>query len=314
MALRQAGLISRSEGQIALVLAPRAGESLRVRQIEVTNPGVGTLFATIINDTARVGFFRVAGTWGGGPHLQSQRVQEVDAAIRGCNMLKWMTKQEAFAGYPVVEGETFTIQLNQGTADIFVVYDSYDSADVKSTEPNGSKSTTLMYMNYGTNAGLITAAGYNKVDASNLPQEMTSFPFGPPGAGLLPSGKKCDVLFIGGSPVGRLNGAGLSGATAYLRAHVGAAPAQAILDRNDVGVLFVGDVPGAGVSWAGLRTSVVSNPRDAFDLDDWLPLLTFNGNDELALQYSNTLVGGAGSQIDIGDVDVWALLKIYPAS
>ena len=314
MALRQAGLIFRKEGAINFTIAPRAGESLRIRKIHVTNPGIGTLFCLLINDTARVGFFRVAPGFYGGVHLTNPRLEEVDAAACGCNMVDWMAAQAGFTGYPVVQGEAFTLQLNAGTADFFIVADSYDAADVKSTEQNGSKSTDQLYINYGSNGAIIAADGYYKVDTQLNPIEMMAFPFGVPGAGLLPSGKKCDVLLLGGQPVGRLNGLGLSGVTNYLRAHVGAAPAQSILDRNDVGLLFQGHVPAVGADWTSTRSSIPSNPRPYAAVDSWLPKLSFQGNDEFALQVQVTVAGGAGNQLDAFDLDVWTLLHVYPAS
>lgn len=314
MALRQPGLIFRSEGTNTLVITPRAGEAFRIRRIVVDNPGVGALFCLLINDTARVGFFRVGQGFYGGAHLLNANDQEGVAAQRGCNMVDWMAAQANFAGYPVIQGTAFTLKMNGvSTADFFVVADSYDAADVKGTEQNGSQSLDQLYINYGTNAAILTVSDYYKVDFQLTPVEMMAFPFGPPGAGLLPAGKKCDVLLIGGQPGGRLNGPGLSGATTYLRAHVGAAPAQTILDRADVGIPFIGTVPVAGMDWTSTRSGIASNPRPFVPLEAWLPKLTFQGNDELSLQVGVNIVG-VGGQVDAFDFDVWTLLHVYPAS
>lgn len=315
MALRQAGLIFRSEGTNALVIAPRAGEAFRIRRIVVNNPGVGALFCLLINDTARVGFFRVGAGFYGGAHLLGANDQEGVAAQRGCNMIDWMAAQANFAGYPVIQGTAFTLQMNGvSTADFFVVADSYDAADVKGTEQNGSQSLDQLYINYGSNSAIIATPDYYKVDIQLTPQEMMAFPFGPPGAGLLPAGKKCDVLLVGGQAFGRLNGAGLSANTTYLRAHVGAAPAQTILDRADVGIPFLGTVPVAGADWTSTRQGIASNPRPFVPLEAWLPKQSFQGNDELSLQVGILITGGAGAQIDAYDLDVWTLLHVYPAS
>jgi hypothetical protein len=310
MALRQAGLIFRSEGAISLVITPRAGEAFRIRRIFISNALTGT-FCTIINDTARVGYFRVTTTNLGGAHLLNPRSQEVSGNVRGCNLLDWMGAQFQFAGYPVVQGESLTITLNAGSADIYAVGDSYDAADVKSSEQNGSKSSDLIYVNYGTNVSDLTVANYYKVDSSRNPAEMVSFPFGVAGAGLLPAGKKCLIQLIGGQPVGRFVSAGNTANTQYLRPRIGTAPAQTIIDRADVGIPFIGTVPGSGVDYTSLRSGVVSCPRDFEALDNVLPNLPFNGNDELSLQVS-VVIAGTG-KINAGDIDIWTLQRIFPA-
>ncbi len=122
MALRQAGLVFRAEAAASLLITPRAGEAFRVRRIFASNPSGTLQHVLVINDTARVGFFRIVGL--GGSHLLNPRSQEVAGNVRGCNMLDWMLKYNAFAGYPVVQGETLTLSLDTGTADLFAVSDS----------------------------------------------------------------------------------------------------------------------------------------------------------------------------------------------
>src|SRR5260370_38684861 len=102
MAPRQAGLIFRAEAAASLVIQPRAGEGFRVRKIYVYNVSAATAFVTLINDTARVGFFRVAGF--GGSHLGPPRLFDHDQTVKMTNLIDLMTHQFNFAGYPVVHG------------------------------------------------------------------------------------------------------------------------------------------------------------------------------------------------------------------
>src|SRR5262244_3972347 len=101
MALKQKGLVFRAEAASSLVITPRTGESFLVRQIGSTNQSGTLQHITVINDTARVGFFRIIGL--GGKHLAPPN----DAA-RGINVLDMMTRRFGFKGYPVVQGESLT--------------------------------------------------------------------------------------------------------------------------------------------------------------------------------------------------------------
>ena len=311
MALQQPGLIFRAETTSSLVITPRMGESFRVRRIFVANPSAALQHLLVVNDTARVGFFRTNGL--GGAHLLNPRSDESNSSIRGGNVLDWMIQMESFTGYPVVQGEAMTLTLDTGTADIFALADSYDAADVKSSEQCGSKSPDVFWINYGTIAGTVTATGYYKVSQSRNPAEMVAFPFGIPGSGLVPAGKKAHIYVIGGQATGRFASAGNTAQTQWIRPRLGNVPAMTLFDRNDVGVPFVGNIPGsAGVDYTSFRQAIPSNLDGSDSTFRVLAQLDFNGNDEFSLQV-NTAVAGTG-QFNASDIDVWVLIRVYPAS
>ncbi len=310
MALRQAGLVFRAEAAASLVITPRAGEGFRIRRVFASNVSAALAHLLFINDTARVGFFRIAGL--GGSHLLNPRSQEVANNLRGTNLLDWMLKYSGFLGYPVVQGESLTLSTDTGTADIFAIGDSYDAADIQGLMQNGSHSPDILFTNYGTNGLAIAATGYNKLDTSRNPAEFVKFPFGVPGAGLVPAGKKVDLQILGGQAAGRFASAGNTGQTQYVRPRLGTAPAATILDRNDVGIPFFGTIPGAaGVDYTSVRAGLVSCPRSFETLDDDIVDLGFNANDEFSLQVQTTIVG-AGT-LAINDIDVWCLMRVFPA-
>jgi hypothetical protein len=311
MALRQAGLIFRAETANSLAITPRMGEGFRIRRIFVSNPSGTLQHLLVVNDTARVGFFRVIGLGGG--HLLGPRSLELFQTPRGGNLLDWMLSFENFQGYPVVQGESLTLSMDNGTADIFAIGDSYDAADVKSSEQCGSKSSDVLWVNYGTNLSALTTSGYYKVNAGRNPSEMVSFPWGIPGQGLVPAGKKMHISVIGGQACGRFASAGNTAQTQWLRPRVGTAPAQTILDRNDVGVPVFGTIPGAaGADYTSLRQAIPSVTDASSPYFNVLPALDFNGNDELALQVSVAIVGTG--QLNALDMDFWTIQRIYPAS
>ncbi len=307
MALRQAGLIFRAEAAASLIITPRAGEGFRVRKIYVYNVSAATAFVTLVNDTARVGFFRVAGF--GGNHLGQARLLDKDQTVKASNLIDYMTELYQFSGYPVVQGENFTVSVNTGTADFFIIADSFDAADIVSSQPQGSHSSDVMFVNYGTNLAALTTAAYFKIDSRQNPGEMVAFPFGAAGAGLVPAGKRVSLLTLGGQPVGRFVSAGNTMGTFYLRPRMGTAPAQTILDRNDVGYPFIGTIPGAGVDYTSVRSALPSVPDAYTRYVDNFPRLDFNSNDELALQVSTVIVGAG--QLNAGDVDVWVIERVF---
>ncbi len=310
MALQQPGLIFRAEVATSLVVTARAQEALRVKKIYVTNSSASPQHATIINDTARVGFFRVSGF--GGQHLAAPNLRNIIP-----NLLDFMTSFLSFPGYPVAAGESLIVAIDSGTADIFVVADSFDPADVKRDMPNGAASNDVTFVNYGTNSAAISTATYTKIDSSRNPAEMSAFPFGVPGRGLVPAARRQMILMIGGQAVGRFVGAGATMNTQYLRIRQGAAPAQTLFDRNDVGYQFIGTVPGAGVDYTSSRQSFYGG-RNSVAGEIWddrvivTPQINAGPNDELALQVSTQIVGAG--QLNAGDVDVWVITRIFPAA
>ncbi len=308
MALRQAGLIFRTEAAASLLFTPRAGEGFRVKSIFVANVSAASAFVTIVNDTARVGFFRIAGF--GGSHLFAPRSIEQDQTVAGNNMIELMKGAFGFAGYPVVQGEQFAINVSTGTADIFAIADSVDAGDVASSMPQGSHSSDITFINYGTNLSVLSVAAYTKLDNRQNPAEMPAFPFGAPGAGLVPAGKLMHIFKIGGAPVGRFASAGNTANTQYLRPRLGTAPALTVLDRNDVGYQFIGLAPAAaGTSYTSLRTALESAPLFFNPTIPTFPEMDFRANDEFALQVSTQIVG-TGS-LSAGDVDVWVIERVF---
>lgn len=308
MALRQAGLIFRAEAAASLIITPRAGEAFRVKSIFVGNVSGTPAFVTLINDTARVGFFRVAGF--GGSHLVAPRLIEQDQTTVGTNMIEIMRALWNFAGYPVAQGENFTASVNTGTADFFIIADSVDAADVASSMPQGSHSSDVTYINYGTNLSVLSVATYTKLDSRQNPAEMVAFPFGSPGAGLVPAGKAVHMFKLGGAPVGRFVSAGNTANSQYLRPRLGTAPALTVLDRNDVGYQFIGVAPGAaGTSYTAVRTALESAPPIGLPPIVTFPEMDFKSNDEFALQLSTVIVGAG--QLNAGDADVWTIQRVY---
>ena len=71
-------------------------------------------------------------------------------------LLAYLGDLGIFKGYPVAEGETFTITLCTAADAIKVVeYEIYDAGDITNEMENGSNSETFMYVNYGDTGAVL---------------------------------------------------------------------------------------------------------------------------------------------------------------
>src|SRR5260370_868734 len=109
-------------------------------------------------------------------HLGQPRLADRDQVVKATNLIDLMTTQFNFSGYPVVQGENFTMNLSAGSADMFIQADSFDAADIVSSQPQGSHSSDVMFVNYGTNLSALAVAAYTKLDSRQNPAEMTAVP------------------------------------------------------------------------------------------------------------------------------------------
>ncbi len=116
-----------------------------------------------------------------------------DSDSKQTTILKYLAELGIFKGFPVGEGETFTIDLITGaTAWKLIEYEIYEAADILNTQENGSKAASYMYLNYGDCSASIQAVANNILSESNNPAEYPDFPFG----GIVPSGHKIEIFGI----------------------------------------------------------------------------------------------------------------------
>ncbi|GAH22834.1 unnamed protein product, partial [marine sediment metagenome] len=65
-------------------------------------------------------------------------------------LLSYLGEKGIFKGFPVAEGETFTISgMNRANAITLIIYEIYDPADISPEMENGSKSNEYFFLNYG---------------------------------------------------------------------------------------------------------------------------------------------------------------------
>lgn len=95
------------------------------------------------------------------------------------SLLKYLTVLGIFKGFPVAEGETFSVSgAKQAGALAMVLYEKYDAGDIKSTDENGSAAGSYFFVNYGRTAAVITTSTSTAYDMTQSPAEFPDFPYG----------------------------------------------------------------------------------------------------------------------------------------
>ena len=225
-------------------------------------------------------------------------------------LLSYLWSKGIFKGFPVAEGETFTIDLITGADDVKMVeYDIYDAADITNVMENGSKSETYMYVSYGDSGGNIQAVAENVLGQSNNPAEYPDFPFG---AGV-PSGHKIELIGILASDVSpAANLAADCTQTDYLKFMRGRV---VLFDEDHNGLLYYSPYPDAlgnmdmiaeGYSVGGNFTQCDMKQPHIFD-----PMIVFNEGEVITVSW-HVIIAGAGSAISQALQEVGLILRLSP--
>jgi len=225
-------------------------------------------------------------------------------------LLAYLRRAGQFKGYPVAEGEVFTVELCTGaTAVKMVEYEIHDAGDFTSDMENGSKSNTYMYVNYGDTGAVLQAVADTVLAETNNPTEYPDFPFG----GIVPSGQKMDLIGVLASDVApAANVTGTATYTDYLRFMKGR---EVLFDEDHNGLLYMArflDPPGAvnmigeGYAVGGNFTQCDLKQPHMFD-----PAIIFNEGEELSVSW-HIVLEGAGSPISEELQEIGLILRISP--
>ena len=223
-------------------------------------------------------------------------------------LLGYLGSKGIFKGFPVAEGETFTIDLIDGANDVKMVeYDIYDADDIKNDMENGSKSDSYMYVNYGDSGAVITAVADTVLGESNNPAEYPDFPFG----NNVPSGHKIELLGILASDVApAANVAGAASWTQYLKFMQGR---EVLFDEDHNGLLYYNpvadspadtDIIAEGFSVGGNFTQCDVKQPHMFE-----PAIVFNEGEELTVSW-HVGVDTAGADISEALQEVGLIQRI----
>lgn len=275
MSLRQANMVKRITASAGGTLEARAGESLRVKRIEVV-PSTNDTYLTVSVDRVTVAFYRVKGK--AGNHLGTLH----GAYLKG-NIMEFLAKRGVNVSIPVAEGQTLSVSRYAETGNVIVVYDRYEAGDAKATDPNGSEAKEYTFLQYAEVGTTPTAAGDVLVDTSLTPSEFPNFPC----SAVVPANHNIEMLGIAGSAFA----AGAAGPVAFSSKFLKLLKDREVLfdvDRN--GVPFDGQDAAAtalnyvaNFSLIGPGTEILVNtniitPGDPLMFD---PALMFTAGQEL---------------------------------
>lgn len=225
-------------------------------------------------------------------------------------LLGYLWDKEIFKGYPIAEGETFTIELCTGaTAVKMVEYEIHDAGDMTPEMENGSDSKSYLYVSYGDTGAVLQIVVDTVLGESNNPAEYPDFPFGK----VVPAGQKIELMGILASDVApAANVTGTATYTDYLKFMK---DREILFDEDHNGLLYLGrflDPPGA-VNMIGEGFAVGGNfsQCDIKQPHMFDPPEVFQEGEELSVSW-HIAFEGAGSPITEELQEIGLILRISP--
>lgn len=225
-------------------------------------------------------------------------------------LLSYLGKKGIFKGFPVCEGEIFTVELCTGaTAVKMVEYDILDAADLNPEMENGSHSDILTYVSYGGTGAVLQAVAETVLGESNNPTEYPNFPYG----AVVPPGMKIELIGILASDVApAANVTGAASYTDYLKFMKGR---LVLFDEDHNGLLYYAPFvdPPAAVNMIGEGYAAGGNFTQC-DLKQphmFEPPIVFNEGEELTVSW-HIIIDTGGAAITEELQEVGLILRISP--
>jgi hypothetical protein len=163
MALKEALMVKTAMASDTLTLEAAVGEAFLIKEINIDNVGV-IEFAKLSINRATVGYLSVY------DNKQNQFWFASEAAAPP-NLLTFLAEKEIFKGFPVLEGETFTLDITGGTnKNSRITYEVYEPGDISRAMQNAVGSKEYLHFNYGTNSAEIAIDSDGNIDKSLNPQ------------------------------------------------------------------------------------------------------------------------------------------------
>lgn len=223
-------------------------------------------------------------------------------------LLTFLSRLGIFKGFPVAEGETFSIAGMGGANSItLIVYEQYEPGDIKSDQENGSRALEYFFLNYGNCGANINVDGDSLFNTSVSPAEFPDFPF----SKVVPANHEIDIIGIAASPFapGENNGTNYI-YTKFLKL---LKDREVLFDEDRNGILFLSrhevadgaqDMKAEGFSLVGNYSEYDNNPPLVFPQP-----LKFLAGDELNI-YLTTVKGAAGQNITVDEHEICLIEKV----
>lgn len=289
-----------AEGVGHLDLTPRPGSGRMLRRIAVANASQAT-WATVQNGPTTIGYYRVGAN-------EENHLAMRPANTGGLNVYDILKSLALPYKIPVNEGDTLTVTLTAGTADIKLEWADVDPGDIDPTQPFGRSAKSMPMMLYGTNSAAVAASDYAAIDNSLMPSAFTQFPFGRDAE----PGRTYAVHAVMAQDIDVTTAtAGEEWATDRLRITLNR---EVLYDPTQAGFLTIGGgaTEGTAATVKGQGTNQLPFAGDQLNRQPFIlnaPLMV-NAGDELKLDQLVNFTGGAG--FAAGDLLVALLTELNP--
>ena len=171
MGLLQKLMVKTKMGSDTLTLKADPGEAFLIKEIMIDNLS-DVEFAKLSIDRVTLGYLSA---W---DNKQNQFgfARESTAFL---NLLAWLFKEGIFKGYPVREGQEFTLDITGATNNNSrIVYEIYEPGDITDDMEGAAGAPSYLHFNYGTNTAQIEIDSNGNFDKCLTPAEFPDFPFG----------------------------------------------------------------------------------------------------------------------------------------
>jgi len=203
--LLQANMVKRIIASGGGDLEAKAGESLRVKRIECI-PSTNDTYITVRVDRVTTAYYRVKGK--SGNHLGTNHVDYLKR-----NIMQFLEAAGVNVTIPVAEGQTLNISRYAEAGNLMIVYDRYSAGDILASDPNGSESNVITFLQYAKVGTTPTASGDHKLDTAITPSEFPDFPCGK----VVEARHTVEMLGVAGCPFNDGGGGPLGFATTFMK-------------------------------------------------------------------------------------------------
>lgn len=171
MAIKQPYMVKTKMASDTLTLSADPGEAFLIKGIEVDNLG-NTEFAKLSVDRMTMAYLSVYDN-------KQNQFGFAKEATAFPNLLAFLGEKGIFKGYPIKEGQEFTLDITDATTkNSRIIYEVHDPEDITDEMENASGSNAYLHFNYGTNSAEIAIDGSGNFDSCLTPSEFPDFPFG----------------------------------------------------------------------------------------------------------------------------------------
>ncbi len=276
-------------------LQAKAGESLRVKRIECI-PSSNDTYLTVRVDRVTTAYYRVKGK--SGNHLSTNRTGYLKR-----NIMEFLERAGVNVSIPVAEGQTLNISRYAETGNVVVIYDRYTAGDVLASDPNGSESNSITYLQYAKIGTTPAASGDHKLDTAITPSEFPDFPCGK----VVEARHTVEMFGVVGCPFNNADTGPKGFATTFMKF---VKDREVLFDTDRNGIPFddqdataTGDDYGANFSLIGPQTEVLLNTNAIMPGEPLMfePALRFEAGSELSV-YLTLVVTASPTWDGIEDV------------